>query len=442
MRTPPVTGGVLVKKGDIMKKTILVVLVLLSMVSYGDVETGNIVGFQKHILKPGANLIFAPFMTEGDIRYDLSQLLVGASENDTVEFGDFFAQVQMVDGELHWVSNGAVCDHVELPFDGTPITYNSASDKIREITLSGVVSPVATIVPADKSEIKEATREEDTTKLYLADELSYTTIRLFNLMNDGRCSCGTGFFYSFNVGDGRRIPAIITNKHVIRDATKTRLIFTVASNNKPTSETVLYELSYEDLNWIGHPDEDVDLCFFPILPIINIFKIQGKELFVRYYTEEDIPDEQYLKYITQLDDVIMIGYPNGLWDEVNNQPFFRKGVLATRPNKNFRGKKDFVVDLSAYNGSSGSPILLFSEGMYYDRQDKSFGVLRLKLLGVLHSGFMHTAEGKIAVEEIPVSTDYSFRIAVPNNLGIALSSSRILELEQMVRKRFFDNAKP
>jgi hypothetical protein len=34
---------------------------------------------------------------------------------------------------------------------------------------------------------------------------------------------------------------------------------------------------------------------------------------------------------------LKIGYPNGLWDEFNNIPFFMKGITATHPNINYKG---------------------------------------------------------------------------------------------------------
>lgn len=43
-----------------------------------------------------------------------------------------------------------------------------------------------------------------------------------------------------------------------------------------------------------------------------------------------------------MEDVIMVGYPVGLWDSVNNRPIFRRGITATDPKVDFEGKKNFM----------------------------------------------------------------------------------------------------
>src|SRR5690606_27633581 len=59
--------------------------------------------------------------------------------------------------------------------------------------------------------------------------------------------------------------------------------------------------------------------------------------------------------------VTMVGYPTGLWDDVNNYPLLRKGSVATHPHIDFKGKKEFLIDIPLYPGSSGSPVLYSRE---------------------------------------------------------------------------------
>ena len=169
---------------------------------------------------------------------------------------------------------------------------------------------------------------------------------------------------------------------------------------------------------------------------------QGKKPFFFALNSSYIADEEYLKSITQTDEVIMIGYPGGLWDDVNNQPIFRKGILATSPRKNFQGRREFLIDMPVYWGSSGSPVLLFSDGMYFDRNSGS-GMLggRVKLLGINYATITNTVTGKVVPVPVPTvvesepdtrsatnsqvpNTTQRFsleaKMGIPNNIGIII----------------------
>ena len=63
----------------------------------------------------------------------------------------------------------------------------------------------------------------------------------------------------------------------------------------------------------------------PMMPIIEEIRREGK---VPYFTRIDsstIPSEEEWRNFIPTEDIIMIGYPNGLWDKVNGIPFFKKG---------------------------------------------------------------------------------------------------------------------
>ena len=126
----------------------------------------------------------------------------------------------------------------------------------------------------------------------------------------------------------------------------------------------------------------------------------------------------------------MVGYPNGLWDAVNNMPIFRKGSTATHPNFDYNGKKEFLIDIAAFPGSSGSPVMIFNQGGYQDKKGNVFmGKDRVILLGVLYAGLQHTATGEIIISpnlQNPVALS-----KIPNNIGIVLKAERISELEPL-----------
>lgn len=295
-------------------------------------------------------------------------------------------------------------------------------------------------------------------KLHAAELLSYATVRLTCVKADGM-SYGTGFFYEipYATNAAMHIPVIVSNRHVVQDVVETVIVFTIAGpDSLPSSATYTIRIDNRAFSWIGHPDTSVDLSVLPLAPALRHMQNQGKLPFYFALNSSCIPDNNYLGAITQTDEVIMIGYPGGLWDDANNQPIFRKGILATSPSKNFSGRREFLIDMPVYWGSSGSPVLLFSEGVFFDRSRGSGpeGIIlggRLKLLGINYATIVNTVTGKVVPVPVPTvaaedgkivgSNDQSnnksqkfsleAKMVIPNNIGIIINASRLKEIEQM-----------
>jgi hypothetical protein len=85
--------------------------------------------------------------------------------------------------------------------------------------------------------------------------------------------------------------------------------------------------------WFERPDPDVDLC---CLPIARIQELIPPPLAPFYIALEGISSDDVLKNLDVVEDVIMVGYPNGLWDHVNNLPLVRKGTTATHPGMDYK----------------------------------------------------------------------------------------------------------
>ncbi|WP_281248121.1 S1 family peptidase [Lacicoccus alkaliphilus] len=183
-------------------------------------------------------------------------------------------------------------------------------------------------------------------------------------------------------------------------------------------------------HWKNHPNPEVDLCVMSIMPLINYAHTSGNELFFIPLDKSLIPTNSQLKDLKALEDVIMMGYPNGIWDRVNNKPIFRKGITATHPYNNYDGKEEFMIDAACFPGSSGSPVFLLNEGSYQDRQGNTYmGQTRIFLLVILYAGPQHTITGEIEIIDIPTSDTAVPISRIPNNLGLIIKSSRINELE-------------
>jgi hypothetical protein len=101
--------------------------------------------------------------------------------------------------------------------------------------------------------------------------------------------------------------------------------------------------------------------------------------------------------------------------------------------------------MPVYGGSSGSPVLLVNDTPYFDRATQRLDPhSRIKLLGVNYATHVHSATGTVEVVPIATlntqSTNYMTRVRVPNNLGIVINSSRILEIEDSLRRIYAPNA--
>lgn len=148
-----------------------------------------------------------------------------------------------------------------------------------------------------------------------------------------------------------------------------------------------------------------------------------------------IPTEQELADLMALEDVLMIGYPNGIWDSTNNMPIFRRGATATHPKLNYEGRKEFVIDAACFPGSSGSPVFLYNEGAWSTRQGANIGGTRIKLLGVLFAGPQYTASGEIRIVNVPTQQRALAFSKIPNNLGFVIRAERLREIQSTLLER-------
>jgi len=254
------------------------------------------------------------------------------------------------------------------------------------------------------------------------------------MSNSKWISTGTGFFFKFLENGDRHVPVIVTNKHVIRNAISGRFIITKSDTNGNPNATDHFSVNIADFQqfWRLHPDPNVDLCAMPLAPVINSATQQGQNLFYQVFDKSLLPTAEQKIDFDVLEDILMVGYPNGIWDSVNNQPIFRKGITATHPNIDYNGKKEFMIDVACFPGSSGSPVMIYNSNGYTSRQGNIImGNPRLILMGILYAGPQHTASGEIIIVNVPQLQIPTAISRIPNNLGLVIKAERLLELETL-----------
>ncbi len=155
----------------------------------------------------------------------------------------------------------------------------------------------------------------------------------------------------------------------------------------------------------------------PIAPLLHDAEKTNTKFFFTTLDKTLIPTASDIEDMVGLENITMVGYPNGLWDRTNNLPIFRKGVLATDYKHNWNGKKEFLIDAACFPGSSGSPVMLFDIGSYQTRKGNFMGSSRIKLLGILYAGPQHTVEGEVKVVLVPTQQKAVSVAGIPNNLA-------------------------
>lgn len=268
-----------------------------------------------------------------------------------------------------------------------------------------------------------------------SETLMHTTVRLECLLDGNRSSTGTGFFFSFKVDEKTHIPVIITNRHVIDRAEVGTFVLTKMNDQgEPilgATERVVLD-NFESL-WVKHPENNVDLAVFPIAPLYRQAESKGIKFFAPPIGEDLLATTDKLADLSGLENITMIGYPNGIWDEKNNMPIVRRGITATNPKHDYNGLPIFVIDCACFPGSSGSPVLIFDEGGYLSaRGNLNLGGGRLILLGVLFAGPQHVAEGEIKTIEVPLAQVPISLSKIPNNLGFVVKSQKIGDFKEML----------
>jgi hypothetical protein len=263
-----------------------------------------------------------------------------------------------------------------------------------------------------------------------SEQMLYATARITGILDQG-FQRGTGFFYSVTSGS-QNIILLVTNNHVVRGAKTTsfRLHTKSSSSASPDGHLEVPAPGDGAGAWVSHPDPNVDLCALPIGPILNSARPPA---FIRTLGPSLIPTNDQLQNLDAIEDVVMVGYPIGMSDEVNDYPIFRKGITASDPFVDFNGKAETLVDIAAFPGSSGSPVFIYNNGMYAEKGGGTVVGSRLFFLGILYAGPMMAVDGSIVAKDIPTSVRDIPTVNVMINLGYIIKARQI---DPLVSKLF------
>lgn len=270
-------------------------------------------------------------------------------------------------------------------------------------------------------------------ELSIFEKLALSTVRIECEVGDGKLSTGTGFFMKFVENKNSYVPAIITNKHVIEGAKSGSLYLTLSDGQGRPLYNGYYkfEITNFEQPWLSHPDPDIDLCAMPINALVNDLSAKKLKPFITFFEFSNIPTQEDIDDMAGMERVVMIGYPNGLWDARHNQPVLRSGVLASHYKFDWNKKPEFLIDLACVPGSSGSPVLIVDIGQVYTRKGLNIGSSRIKFLGILYAGPVLAADGTIEVVPVPTNHNVKVKTQIPINLGYVIKAKKLFDFEQI-----------
>ena len=265
-------------------------------------------------------------------------------------------------------------------------------------------------------------------------QLVHSTVRILCSDASGRESSGSGYIYLFCEREGQAVPCIVTNKHVVREAIRGTFNLTLKKSDGSADLGRHDPITVDDIRTIciDHPDPSIDLVAFPIGQILNAASKNGKDYFFVPLGQALLPTRELLESLSPMEEIVMIGYPNGIWDEIHNLPIIRRGITATHPKLDLNGKTEFLIDAACFPGSSGSPVFLANIGSYTDGHGGLSIGTRIFLLGTLYAGPQHTTTGEVVVVNVPTDTKTLAIGTIPNNLGYVIRSSALSALENRV----------
>jgi hypothetical protein len=261
--------------------------------------------------------------------------------------------------------------------------------------------------------------------------LMTTPVWLFN--GARQVSQGTGFFFANMRGEMVETVFLVTNYHVLtgrppgstQPRTGDRIRFALHDDQNDLEKFSEYEMPLYDARgnpiWISStefPNADLVLVPLPQRPA-------PLYVFQEAHTRFDMK-------IRVSSGATLLGYPYGFFDRRHLLPIWKTGHIATEPDVNFEGEPTFLVDVSAFPGMSGSPVLAVATGIY-EAED---GIMRSgrvrKLLGIFSAMPVVKRPGARpagAESEPPPMTDISLQ------LGYVWRASIIVDIARRYQPR-------
>ncbi|MEI8639818.1 hypothetical protein [Vibrio coralliilyticus] len=210
----------------------------------------------------------------------------------------------------------------------------------------------------------------------LSESMLFVTVRIDTVDANGNGGSGTGFIFLHNY-NGNDVLSVVTNKHVIEGAVKGGITFIKREGGNPKlGDSFRIDFDNFESVWSGHPEKDIDIAVTPLVPLLEFMKVSHNvDVFFKHISSEDIPSAANVAEIDALEEVVFVGYPNGIWDSKNYTPIIRKGTTATPYALDFEGTKKFIIDASVFGGQVVAHYFSITQVHILEKMDGQLSVL-------------------------------------------------------------------
>lgn len=258
----------------------------------------------------------------------------------------------------------------------------------------------------------------------ITKKLLFNTIRVDTVLEDGSEGSGTAFVVSHTHARGTHI-FIVTNRHLVDGVRRGGLVFTQKCNGQPALGQ-RFQLNIEDFPhaWFMHPDPSVDLAIIPMRPLEQAARDQGVELYYHAIDSRLVPDAATLRGLDALEEVLFVGYPSGVWDQVNLMPILRRGTTATPMALDFEGRPEFLIDAAVYPGSSGSPVFVYQADVLRPSQNVGRKFL---FAGVVAAVFFREEANHLVPAPVPANNSAMVMGSEMIDLGLVIKAAAVIE---------------
>ena len=238
---------------------------------------------------------------------------------------------------------------------------------------------------------------------------------------------GTGLFFVFETDKGQ-VPVIVTNRHVIRSAVSITLFFLEADNNDVINYAKQQKITFRtaDLPMFYHPDENIDLAIIPINPILAYLAKQKINISFHPLGEAFIPKDSIANMTNPMEELFMLSHPAALQNELNGRPLLSKGITATPLFLDHNNRKEFLADLTSYDGSAGAPVILY-QANNLTRYDERMSGHRIILAGIYTASFSKGLRERIYPGHYPATGETAHE-----NIGVVIKSQKLLDFKKVL----------